>query len=209
MKLYKHAIAYKWTAEEFIAAIKLIKSTDFKVEDVNVDLHKRVAAAIAQGHFTSYNMWLFTSHNMQLWLMKHLSRAFCIPLFARARNAACRARSFIPTERMLQDRARRTKAQEWSSNCERSRIELAEPSTRQPPAQLSGTELPPAFWSLMIQISLSWLILWRTVSPFVFWFTTSLSWEIRIRINLLHGVAEKTDCTTHFFFVPVRAGLRK
>ncbi len=36
--------------------IKLIKSTDFKVEDVNVDLHKRVAAAIAQGHFTRHNM---------------------------------------------------------------------------------------------------------------------------------------------------------
>ena len=39
-----------------IATIKLIKSTDFKVEDVNVDLHKRVAAATAQGHFPSYNM---------------------------------------------------------------------------------------------------------------------------------------------------------
>ena len=56
MKLYKHAIAYKWTAEALTATIKLIKSTDFKVEDVNVDLHKRVAAAIAQGHFTSHNM---------------------------------------------------------------------------------------------------------------------------------------------------------
>ncbi len=66
MKLYKYAIAYKWTAEELIATIKLIKSTDIKVEDVNVDLHKRVAAAIAQGHFTSYNMQLFTSHNMLL-----------------------------------------------------------------------------------------------------------------------------------------------
>jgi hypothetical protein len=56
MKLYKHAISYKWTVDELIATIKLIKSTDFKVEDVNVDLHKRVAAAIAQGHFTSHNM---------------------------------------------------------------------------------------------------------------------------------------------------------
>jgi hypothetical protein len=42
-------VAYKWTAEELTATIKLIKSTDFKVEDVNVDLHKRVAAAITQG----------------------------------------------------------------------------------------------------------------------------------------------------------------
>ena len=30
--LYKHAIAYKWTAEELTATIKLIKSTDFKVD---------------------------------------------------------------------------------------------------------------------------------------------------------------------------------
>ncbi len=33
MKLYKHAIAYKWTADELTATIKLIKSTDFKFED--------------------------------------------------------------------------------------------------------------------------------------------------------------------------------
>jgi hypothetical protein len=56
MKLYKHAISYKWTVDELISTIKLIKSTDFKVEDVNIDLHKRVAAAIAKGHFTSHNM---------------------------------------------------------------------------------------------------------------------------------------------------------
>jgi hypothetical protein len=37
-------------------SIQLIKSADFKVEDVNVDLHKRVAAAIAQGKFNSHNM---------------------------------------------------------------------------------------------------------------------------------------------------------
>ena len=46
MKLYKHAITYKWTVDELmISTIKLIKSTDFKVGDVNIDLHKRVAAA--------------------------------------------------------------------------------------------------------------------------------------------------------------------
>ena len=42
--------------DELIAIIKLIKSTDFKVEDVNGDLHKRVAASIAMGQFTSHNM---------------------------------------------------------------------------------------------------------------------------------------------------------
>jgi hypothetical protein len=34
MKLYKHAMAYKWTVDELIATINWIKSNDFKVEDV-------------------------------------------------------------------------------------------------------------------------------------------------------------------------------
>jgi hypothetical protein len=34
----------------------LIKQTDFQVEDVNVDLHKHVAAVIARGRFASHNM---------------------------------------------------------------------------------------------------------------------------------------------------------
>ncbi len=54
MKLYKHAMTYKWTVDELISTIKLIKSTDFKVGDVNVDLHRRVAAAIAKGSFSSH-----------------------------------------------------------------------------------------------------------------------------------------------------------
>ena len=71
MKLYKHATHYKWTVDELIATINLIKSTDFRVEDVNVDLHKRVAAAIAQGHFTSHNMRESDQdgdHDLTLWI---------------------------------------------------------------------------------------------------------------------------------------------
>ena len=56
MKLYKHTTKYKWTTDELADTIKLIKSADFKVEDINADLHKRVAAAVALGHFTSHNM---------------------------------------------------------------------------------------------------------------------------------------------------------
>lgn len=56
MKLYKHATEHQWTVDELVSTIKLIKSADFKVEDVNVDLHKRVASAIAHGHFASHNM---------------------------------------------------------------------------------------------------------------------------------------------------------
>ncbi len=56
MKLFKHAISHKWRFDELISTIKLIQSTDFQIEDVNVDLHKRVAAAIARGRFTSHSM---------------------------------------------------------------------------------------------------------------------------------------------------------
>ena len=53
MKLYKHATTHKWTADELISTIKLIKSVNFRVDDINVDLHKRVSAAIAQGYFST------------------------------------------------------------------------------------------------------------------------------------------------------------
>jgi hypothetical protein len=56
MKLYKHPTDHKWTVDELVKTIQFIKSADFNVEDVNVDLHKRVAAAIAQGKFNSHNM---------------------------------------------------------------------------------------------------------------------------------------------------------
>ena len=56
IKLYKYAINYKGAVDESIATIKLIETMDFKVEDVNIDLHRRVAVAIAKGHFTSHNM---------------------------------------------------------------------------------------------------------------------------------------------------------
>ncbi len=46
MKLYRHATDHKWTLDELFKTIQLIQFADFKVEDVNVDLHKRVAAAI-------------------------------------------------------------------------------------------------------------------------------------------------------------------
>jgi hypothetical protein len=40
MKLYRHATDNKWTVDELVKTIQLINSTDFIVEDVNVDLHK-------------------------------------------------------------------------------------------------------------------------------------------------------------------------
>ncbi len=38
--------ANKRTVEELVSTIKLIKSADFVVEDVNVDLHKLVAVKL-------------------------------------------------------------------------------------------------------------------------------------------------------------------
>jgi hypothetical protein len=71
MKLYKHASSHKWKANELVSTIKLIKSVEFNVDDINVDLHKRVAAAIAQGYFTSHNMRESNSdgdQDLTLWL---------------------------------------------------------------------------------------------------------------------------------------------
>ena len=39
MKLYKHATKYEWTIDELVDTIKLIKSADFNVDDINVHLH--------------------------------------------------------------------------------------------------------------------------------------------------------------------------
>ncbi len=58
-------------SDELIATINLIKSTDFRVEDVNVNQQKRVAAAIAKGHSTSHNMResnLDGDQDLTLWL---------------------------------------------------------------------------------------------------------------------------------------------
>ncbi len=56
MKLYRNSTDHIWTFDELVKTIQLIKSADFKVEVVNVNQHKRVAAAIEQGQFTSHNM---------------------------------------------------------------------------------------------------------------------------------------------------------
>ncbi len=56
--MYRHATDHKWTIDELVKTVHLIKSADFKVEDVNVDLHKRVAAAISQGKSNSHNIMM-------------------------------------------------------------------------------------------------------------------------------------------------------
>ncbi len=65
MKLYRHAKDHKWTVDELVKTIQLIKSADFKVEDVNVDLHKRVSAAISLGKFNSHNCYVVAQHERE------------------------------------------------------------------------------------------------------------------------------------------------
>jgi hypothetical protein len=38
MKLYKHATTYKWKVDELTATIKLIKSVEFRVDDVKLSM---------------------------------------------------------------------------------------------------------------------------------------------------------------------------
>jgi hypothetical protein len=68
MKLYKHATTHKWTADELISTIKLIKSVDFRVDDINVDLHKRVSAAIVQGYFST-GLFYYVSDSVESLLL--------------------------------------------------------------------------------------------------------------------------------------------
>jgi hypothetical protein len=49
MKLYRHATDHKWTVDELVKTIQLIKSADFKVEDVSVDLHKASCSSYFAG----------------------------------------------------------------------------------------------------------------------------------------------------------------
>jgi preprotein translocase subunit SecA len=46
--LYKHALEYKWTAEELEKLIALVRNPDFDSKDVDPDLHKRMEKAVLE-----------------------------------------------------------------------------------------------------------------------------------------------------------------
>ena len=56
LKLYKHATEFKWTIDELKKTIELIKSKDFKPEEIDSDMHKRMAKALQDGHLKSFDM---------------------------------------------------------------------------------------------------------------------------------------------------------
>ena len=54
--LYKHALEYKWTAEQLKKLIALVRSPDFDAKDVDPDLHKRMEKAVLDGRIKCFNM---------------------------------------------------------------------------------------------------------------------------------------------------------
>ena len=54
--LYKHALEYKWTAEQLKKLIALVRSPDFDSKDVDPDLHKRMEKAVLDGRIKCFNM---------------------------------------------------------------------------------------------------------------------------------------------------------
>jgi hypothetical protein len=54
--LYKHALEYKWTAEQLKKLIALVRSPDFDAKDVDPDLHKRMEKAVLDGRTKCFNM---------------------------------------------------------------------------------------------------------------------------------------------------------
>ena len=56
LKLYKHATECKWTVEELRKTIVLLKSPDFKPEEVDTDMHQRMAKALRDGYLKSFDM---------------------------------------------------------------------------------------------------------------------------------------------------------
>ncbi len=74
MKLYKHTSSHKCTVDELISTIKLIKSTDLKVEDVNLDLHAEAAMFMR----STYGCGTLVGPSLEFeafWLQKHIGFA--------------------------------------------------------------------------------------------------------------------------------------
>ena len=56
LKLYTHATECKWTVEELKKTILLLKSSEFKPEEIDTDMHQRMAKALQDGFLKSFDM---------------------------------------------------------------------------------------------------------------------------------------------------------
>ena len=143
----------------FYRGIKFGSRNVFKMYKVSCIL-MNMRCSFYGNHLATFFTWRFKTFSPLLALLWALINE---ALVSRVLHAAFRARSECRLSRAIfychrtnaPGSRSQSKRSGMGSNCKRSRIELAVLSTRQPPAQLSGTELLPAFRSFMIQISLS------------------------------------------------------
>ena len=54
--LYKHALEYRWTAEELKKVINMLQRPDFDSKDIDPDLHKRMAKAVDDGRIKCFDL---------------------------------------------------------------------------------------------------------------------------------------------------------
>ena len=56
LMLYKHALEYKWTAEELRKVIAMLRNPEFDSKEVDPDLHKRMNKAVQDGRIRCFDM---------------------------------------------------------------------------------------------------------------------------------------------------------
>ena len=56
LKLYKHALEYKWTVEELKKVITMLHDPEFDSKEVDPDLHRRMGKAVEDGRIKCFNM---------------------------------------------------------------------------------------------------------------------------------------------------------
>ena len=56
LMLYKHALEYKWTAEELKKVIAMLRNPEFDSKEVDPDLHKRMNKAVQDGRIRCFDM---------------------------------------------------------------------------------------------------------------------------------------------------------
>ena len=56
LMLYKHALEYKWTAEELRKVIAMLCNPEFDSKEVDPDLHKRMNKAVQDGRIRCFDM---------------------------------------------------------------------------------------------------------------------------------------------------------
>ena len=54
--LHKHALEYRWTAEELKKVINMLQRPNFDSKDIDPDLHQRIAKAVGDGSIKCFDL---------------------------------------------------------------------------------------------------------------------------------------------------------